>query len=103
MTASGILAPSRHAASLKAAATTEDSRALIKRGGGTGPTKPGNPFLHGLKVGGQAGANSDRTPRASWKMSSDDRQRKVLSGEPLFLLAWSAHAFDIRPSVHVKV
>src|SRR5262249_15835406 len=84
---SGILAPNRPAASLKAATTTEDSRALIKRGGGTGPTKPGNPRSRGRPADGEAGANSDRMRPPSWKRRSDGRPRKGLSRGPCLLPA----------------
>ena len=62
---------------------------LIQRGRGTGPTKPGNPRSRHRLVDEQAGANSDSAPRAFWKMRSDDRPRRVLSGEPLFLPVWN--------------
>ena len=60
--------------------TTEDSRALIKRGGGTGPTKPGNPRSRGQMVR-RAGRCQFRQDAA--RVLEDEKRRSSAQGSLL--------------------
>src|SRR5215213_6680716 len=72
-------------------------RALLSREAeGLARRSPATP-ARAAEAGELAGANSDRTPRATWKMRSDDRPRKVLSGEPFLVPASQLSDCQTRP------